>query len=165
LAVVGLRAILTRVLRNLENPAERDREADDMLRYLDAILVIGSDSVRDRREGFDDGVAFYGNTGSMLIGGRGWKVGAKGNEVLLDKRAGVARDPHVRNFLDAVRSGTPLSCDIEEGFRSSLLALLGNLSYRVGRPLEFDAATHTVRNDPEANALVNARSSSSPRRS
>ena len=36
----------------------------------------------------------------------------------------------------------------------SLLAHLGNLSYRVGRPLEFDAATQTVQNDAEANSLV-----------
>jgi predicted dehydrogenase len=106
------------------------------------------------QEGFENGVAFYGNAGYMLIGRRGWKVVGKGNEVLLDKQASVATDPHVRNFLDAVRSGTPLSCDIEEGYRSSLLAHLGNLSYRVGRPLAFDAAAHTVKNDPEANALV-----------
>jgi hypothetical protein len=106
------------------------------------------------QEGFENGVAFYGTGGYMLIGRRGWKVVGKGNEVLLDKQASVATDPHVRNFLDAVRSGTPLSCDIEEGYRSSLLAHLGNLSYRVGRPLAFDAAAHTVKNDPEANALV-----------
>jgi regulator of sirC expression with transglutaminase-like and TPR domain len=48
LGVVGPRAILARMLRNLENLAERDREADDMLRYLDAILVVEPDSVRDR---------------------------------------------------------------------------------------------------------------------
>jgi len=106
------------------------------------------------QEGFENGVAFYGNAGYMLIGRRGWKVVGKGNEVLLDRQGSVATDPHVRNFLDAIRSGAPLSCDIEEGYRSSLLAHLGNLSYRVGRPLEFDAAAVAVKNDPEANALV-----------
>jgi regulator of sirC expression with transglutaminase-like and TPR domain len=48
LAVVGPRAILARMLRNLENLAERDRDTDDMLRYLDAILFVEPDSVRDR---------------------------------------------------------------------------------------------------------------------
>ena len=48
LSAVGPRAILARMLRNLENLAERDRDADAMLRYLDAILVVEPDSVRDR---------------------------------------------------------------------------------------------------------------------
>ena len=48
LAVVGPRAILARMLRNLLNLAERDREPDDMLRYLDAILAVEPDSARDR---------------------------------------------------------------------------------------------------------------------
>jgi regulator of sirC expression with transglutaminase-like and TPR domain len=48
LAVVGPRAILIRMLRNLENLAEREREPEDMLRYLDAILVVEPGSVRDR---------------------------------------------------------------------------------------------------------------------
>jgi regulator of sirC expression with transglutaminase-like and TPR domain len=48
LAVVGPRAILARMLRNLENLAERDRDTDDVLRYLDAILFVEPDSVRDR---------------------------------------------------------------------------------------------------------------------
>jgi predicted dehydrogenase len=106
------------------------------------------------QEGFENGVAFYGNAGYLLIGRRGWKVVGKGNEVLLEKRVDFSEAPHVRNFLDAIRSGTPLACDIEEGYRSTLLAHLGNLSYRVGRPLRFDATTHAIVDDPEANALT-----------
>jgi serine protease Do len=47
LATIGPRAILARMLRNLENLAERDRDSDDMLRYLDAILVVEPDAVRE----------------------------------------------------------------------------------------------------------------------
>jgi hypothetical protein len=99
-------------------------------------------------------VAFYGNAGFVLIGRRGWKAVGRGNEVILDKRVEFSDVPHVRNFLDAIRAGTPLACDIEEGYRSTLLAHLGNLSYRVDRPLRFDAATQSIVDDAEAVALT-----------
>jgi len=106
------------------------------------------------QEGFENGVAFYGNAGYMLVGRRGWKVVGKGNEVILDKRVEFSDAPHVRNFIDAVRDGRALACEIEEGYRSTLLAHLGNLSYRVGRPLRFDSSRHAVADDPEADALT-----------
>ena len=106
------------------------------------------------QEGLENGVAFYGNAGFVLIGRRGWKAVGRGNEVILDKRVEFSDVPHVRNFLDAIRAGTPLACDIEEGYRSTLLAHLGNLSYRVDRPLRFDAATQSIVDDAEAVALT-----------
>ena len=48
LAVVGTRAILTRMLNNLLNLAGREEKPGDMLRYLDAMLVLTPDSARDR---------------------------------------------------------------------------------------------------------------------
>lgn len=106
------------------------------------------------QDGFENGVAFYGNGGYLLIGRRGWKVVGKGNEVMLERQVDFSDVPHVRNFLDAIRTGAPLACNIEEGYRSTLLAHLGNLSYRVGRPLRFDATTHTIPDDAEASALT-----------
>ena len=54
----------------------------------------------------------------------------------------------------AIKRGDKLNCDIEEGYRSTLLAHLGNLSYRVGRPLKFDATTQSIVNDDVANSLL-----------
>ena len=48
LAVVGTRAILARMLNNLLSLAGREDEPADMLRYLDAMLVVAPDSARDR---------------------------------------------------------------------------------------------------------------------
>ena len=48
LAVAGPRAILTRMLNNLLGIAVREGKQADVLRYLDAILVIEPDSARDR---------------------------------------------------------------------------------------------------------------------
>jgi len=109
------------------------------------------------QEGFENGVAFYGNAGYMLIGRRGWKVVERGNNVVVDRQVPFSDIPHLENFLDAVRTGAELNCEIEEGYRSTLLAHLGNLSYRVDRPLEFDAATQMFRDDAEASSLLNRR--------
>jgi regulator of sirC expression with transglutaminase-like and TPR domain len=48
LAIVGPRAILARMLNNLLGIAVREGKQADVLRYLDAILVIEPDSARDR---------------------------------------------------------------------------------------------------------------------
>ena len=46
---------------------------------------------------------------------------------------------HFGNFINAIRSGkrSDLSCDIETGHRSSVLPLIANISYRLGRELKL----------------------------
>ncbi len=50
---------------------------------------------------------------------------------------------HFANFIKAVRSGkrTDLNADIVEGHQSTSLCHVGNISYRVGRPLPVEAIT------------------------
>jgi regulator of sirC expression with transglutaminase-like and TPR domain len=48
LAAVGKRAILVRMLRNLLNLADQERDGPAMLRYLDAMLVIDPDAAPER---------------------------------------------------------------------------------------------------------------------
>lgn len=106
------------------------------------------------QEGFENGVTFYGTEGYMLIGRRSWTVVEKRNKVAFEHKVEFTEQPHVENFLAAVQKQTPLNCDIEEGYRSTLLAHLGNLSFRVGRPLKFDSATQSLVGDPKANELL-----------
>jgi hypothetical protein len=47
-----------------------------------------------------------------------------------------------------------LNAPIEEGALSSNLVHMANISYRLGRSLEWDAQTLTFKNDPEANAMM-----------
>ena len=63
---------------------------------------------------------------------------------------------HFANFVDAVRSRKreDLNAEIEEGAASTVLVHLANISYRVGRTLNFDSATMTCTGDPEANKLL-----------
>ena len=67
--------------------------------------------------------------------------------------------PHYQNFIDAIRAGDPklLTCDVLEGHLSSTLPHLGNISYRVGRQLQFDGKTETFVNDKQADRAADAR--------
>jgi hypothetical protein len=47
-----------------------------------------------------------------------------------------------------------LNADIEEGHVSALMCHLGNIAYRTGRRLLFDARTETFPGDDEANRYL-----------
>jgi predicted dehydrogenase len=63
---------------------------------------------------------------------------------------------HFTNFIEAVRSGKDdiLNSDINEGFYSSALPHLGNISYRLGRELKFMGDYERFANDPEADTML-----------
>ena len=63
--------------------------------------------------------------------------------------------PHMKNFLDCVRSRDykSLHAEIELGARSAVFCHLANISYRVGRMLKLDPKTGRPAGDAEAAAL------------
>src|SRR5579875_2888293 len=63
---------------------------------------------------------------------------------------------HFVNFIDCVRSRNAenLHAPIREGYLSTTLVHLANVSYRVGRTVHFDPATETVVGDLEAAKLM-----------
>jgi len=100
------------------------------------------------------GNLFYGEKGYMVID---WYeraatfMGPK-EEPGPSWRAG---GDHYANFIQAMRSRKPsdLTCPIEEGAISCTLMHLGNISYRLGRSLRFDARTMSCPGDEEANRM------------
>jgi predicted dehydrogenase len=62
--------------------------------------------------------------------------------------------PHIRNFIDSVKTRKRPIADIEDGHLANTVCRLGNIAYRVGRRLRWDGATESVIDDPEANRLV-----------
>lgn len=104
------------------------------------------------------GVIFYGSEGYLAMDSSGsWKT-----------RLGAKREPgpsaagggdHYQNFLEAVRSRNPslLNCNIEEGHKSAALAHLANISYRLGRSVDFDPESETFPGDSEAQAMLRRR--------
>ena len=123
--------------------------------------------------GHDYGILFCGTDGSLLLDRAGFEVlpdkvvlpyGIKlvhGDRCLrkIDLKAETSKgvdgqDAHVRNFLDCVKSRVLPTCDIEIAHHSTNTCHLGNISYKLGRKLEWDAANEMFMNDPEANAQL-----------
>jgi predicted dehydrogenase len=102
-------------------------------------------------EGEHFGIVLYGEKGTMVLGAKGWTVkdGVEGSDKASDEQG-----PHLRNFLDCVRTGKRPNADVEEGHKSTRLCHLGNIAYRVGRVIHFDATHETLKNDAEANQLL-----------
>jgi predicted dehydrogenase len=66
----------------------------------------------------------------------------------------IQHPPHVRNFLDCVKSRRRPNADIEDGHATNTVCRLGNIAYRVGRKLRWDAAQERVIGDEEAQRLA-----------
>jgi hypothetical protein len=61
---------------------------------------------------------------------------------------------HIKNFLDCLRSRQRPVADIEIAHRSTNTCHLGNIAYKVGRKLKWDAERETFPEDREVNALL-----------
>jgi predicted dehydrogenase len=66
----------------------------------------------------------------------------------------VQHMPHVRNFLDCVKTRARPAGDIEIGHRSTATCLLGNIALRTGLKLRWDAQAEKFTNSAEANQLL-----------
>jgi predicted dehydrogenase len=102
-------------------------------------------------ENGSSGITIFGEKGTMVFDSKGWHVI---NGVEASDTASDASRPHFRAFLDCVKSGKRPFADIEEGHKSTRWCHLGNIAYRVGRTLRFDAASETIIDDPAANKLL-----------
>ena len=61
---------------------------------------------------------------------------------------------HHAEWLKAVKTGDPTTCNFEYSGRVAETILLGPVAYRCGKKLEYDAETMTVTNCPEAAKLL-----------
>ena len=100
------------------------------------------------------GNIFYGSKGYMTMDGYDRYKTFLGKE----QEPGPSRSEggsNWENFITAVRSRkqSDLNADIEEGFLSTNLVHLANISYRLGRTLQFDPETLSVKGDSEANKM------------
>ena len=124
------------------------------------------------------GNIFYGDLGMMTVLPSGFQVyqsslkGAKldlagapnsnsGEKYakILDEKAVEGDDdatvPHMKNFLDAIRSRDyrKLHADIAIGARAAAFCHLANISYRTGRTLHLSQSTGKFTDAADANAL------------
>lgn len=116
------------------------------------------------------GNMFYGTDGYLELNGSSWKAFRKrerepfaGSDMATSE---TPKDPtflappggaeHYANFIDSIRSGNnyDLHCDINEGFYSSALPALANISYQLKRELNFMGSYEKFANDPEADTML-----------
>lgn len=115
------------------------------------------------------GNIFYGTDGYLELNAETWKAFRKretipfaGSEISEKKpvdssyMAAPGGTDHYANFIDAIRAGKneALNCDINEGFYSSALPILANISYRLRRELKFMSDYEKFVNDPEADTML-----------
>lgn len=113
------------------------------------------------------GSAFYGELGSLVIGGgNAYKVYDLKNKLVkevtseMSFKAGDTSNPtqqldsfHFSNFLDSIRRGTSLNADIRVGCISTTLAHLGNISQRTKSTFMTDPRNGHIMNNRAANKL------------
>jgi predicted dehydrogenase len=124
--------------------------------------------------GHDYGILFCGTDGSLLLDRSGFNVlpeqvvlpygiklvhGERPTRKIALKADSVTKgndgqNIHVRNFLDCLKSRALPTADIEIAHRSTNTCHLGNVAYKVRRKICWDVESETIKNDPEANALL-----------
>jgi predicted dehydrogenase len=113
------------------------------------------------------GAVIYGTDGTAILEGNNYTVfdskkkkvkelaeAAEAEGTNTGSANGVRLDRmHVKNFIDAIRTGVALNSPIEEGHRSVTMLHLGNISQRTGRSLVCNAADGHIVGDDDAMKL------------
>ncbi|MEQ1850611.1 MAG: Gfo/Idh/MocA family oxidoreductase, partial [Chthoniobacteraceae bacterium] len=105
--------------------------------------------------GAGEGAAIYGENGWMLVTNTSWTAYDDAGKIVKEVRGDSGQQAHVRNFLDAVKSRKreSLNQEIYSGHISTVMCHAGNIAWRTGKKLRFNAETETF-DDAGANALI-----------
>jgi len=111
------------------------------------------------------GSKYIGDKGNLVVGGGdgGTHAEKKALEYKIPEGGNVPyKSPgHEQDFINAMRSRKKPIMTIEAGHAVGTLCILGNISYRLGRGLNWDAKNERVIGDEAANRLI-ARPNRSP---
>ncbi|MCB0630435.1 MAG: Gfo/Idh/MocA family oxidoreductase [Saprospiraceae bacterium] len=108
------------------------------------------------------GCMFYGTEGTFHMGWLdGWTFYPKGKNAEIINVQPQLHDPDKQNikelwanFRQSIESGERPVCDIEHGHLATNISMLGMISYKLGRSIEWDGEKEVILNDPEANKLL-----------
>jgi len=116
----------------------------------------------DRKAETLSSITFYGDEGTLMIMGTGYKLfDKKGKEVAGQKTSGEGdtvrgaggEEEHFANFVDCVRTGKRPNSEIGECQKSTMLCHYANIAVRTGHTINVDPKTGKIVGDPEAMAL------------
>jgi len=120
-----------------------------------------------------EGIAFIGNNGTLIVNRGGYEVivereaqgysnwGANKMEPIESfKMQGGPNhlDLHTQNFVEAIKKNDPsmLNTHIKSGSVAAINAHMGNIAYKTGRKVYWDAEAGMFKNDDEANTMIKA---------
>jgi predicted dehydrogenase len=96
----------------------------------------------------DHGIAYIGNNGTLILNRGGWEVieerqGKNKVSKPFEKSSDNGLQKHMQNFIDVVRSRKieDLHCSIQAGAHVATVSQMGNIAYRSGKKLEWNATT------------------------
>jgi len=123
-------------------------------RELASKKVVETDNTYMTSSANEIGNLYYGSKGFMSKTKNDWQVFEGRGRT--PAASGSGQGNHYLNFIKAIRANDQKLAkgDIKEGFYSCAIIHLGNISYRMGRTLEFDPGTMKFINDPEANQML-----------
>jgi len=104
------------------------------------------------------GVSWSGTEGTIFLNSDGYEIVTEKRQANLEpkkvKPTGAPHPQHIRNFLDCMKSRQKPVLDVEIGHHVSSVAHLGNIAYRTGHKLTWDAVQEKVTNHADADELV-----------
>jgi predicted dehydrogenase len=121
------------------------------------------------------GIIFFGSKGTLVVDRFGYelyeetqpdKLAEKMDGVpwldprarnIVDAKTGVRTEqdgPYQKVFIDAIKTGARLEPSLEESHQGTVCCHLGNIAYRVGRRIRWDAGRETIPADAQAAALL-----------
>ncbi len=118
-----------------------------------------------------EGIAFIGNNGTLIVNRGGYEViverEAKGYSNWGDNKMEPVEsfnmdggpnhlDLHTENFVDAIKKNDPsiLNTHIESGSVAAINAQMGNIAYKTGSKVYWDAAAGKFKDNDAANKLI-----------
>ncbi len=108
------------------------------------------------------GCYFYGTKGTFHMGWRdGWTFYPANSRQPTIHEDAQHKEPdghsiHLlwADMIDSIETGRQPVCDVESSHRSTNLSLLGMLSYKLGRSVDWDGEKERILDDPDANKLL-----------
>lgn len=126
-----------------------------------------STAINNGNYGRGEGIAFIGNDATLVVNRGGWElipeVDAKDGRrsyrvdpMPEQSRVGDPLSEHAQNFVEAMtsRKVEDLKCGVDSGSVAAINAHMGNIAYRTGRKIYWDAEKSLFRDDPEASTLI-----------
>ncbi|GMV37336.1 MAG: dehydrogenase [Fimbriimonadales bacterium] len=103
------------------------------------------------RDGHGYGMQLHGTEGTIFIDRGGWAIIPEGKRIEAAQHGGSPQnEPHVRDFLDCVKSRNKPRSDVEICHRSTSACHLANISLWTKRKIVWDGAKEEIVGDKDA---------------